>query len=424
MTYETSTFNKNSIQSMPRIFKKVNIPNSLKINNSSKKFIINNYKKRSIDLSENINEIKKYKDSYEDRNEIQTYDILKGKTRDDKLNMAIKYIEIDMNLKPKRIDNDNNKNIYIVDNNVRHTIKGKLKDNNSMVNENNEDAETFSNNNMQNELTIHDIIDTNKETEERMNNIKCLLSKIIQNKINVEEKYNYELLKKYFKFFKQDNNKKQVSYIKKKYSRDISGNIYNRNDFLFKKKFFSDKKKINKTGTEIVNGESQTINRSGGKFRVVTKKYSKTILNNQIKKMIPIRLSKNSFPEIFNVNNAPYKKQINKSISLTINENNEILNNNNIINKNIIQELIGNNLDKNNNIQIKKEKKDIINVKEKNNEISKGKDKELVQENLKEKIKVNEENEEYEEKEENKEEEEKEEEEKEEKVDNDEKEEK
>ena len=105
---------------------------------------------------------------------------------------------------------------------------------------------------------------------------------------------------------------------------------------------------------------------------------------------MPIKISKNIYSEIFDMDNMPYKKQINQSVSLTMNDNSEILNNNynnNPINKTITQELIGNNIeiinleknkdfsDENNNEINMEEDKEL--EKEKNIEINMEEDKEL-----------------------------------------------
>ena len=397
----SSTFTKNYSQIMPRVFKKANIHNSFKMNKSNKKYIINNCKYKSINLSHKIeiDKINIYKNQYEydDKNYLQINNILKGKTNDEKLNMNFKYLDIDNNIKSSDKKNkDKNKNIYMIDNISTYTINGISKDNKNSLIENENNIKTVSNKNIQNAITIITKIIENKEKEEKVNKINSLLYKIINNKINLENKHNYELIKKYFNIFKYEynNTKKQSSNTKQHDdAQDLDKIIYNKNKLLFKKKLFSDKKKINKKGLEMSSGENQVINKSGGQFKTATtKKYSKIILNHQMQKIkiMPIKISKNIYSEIFDMDNMPYKKQINQSVSLTMNDNSEILNNNynnNPINKTITQELIGNNIeiinleknkdfsDENNNEINMEEDKEL--EKEKNIEINMEEDKEL-----------------------------------------------
>ena len=391
----SSTLTKNYSQIMPRVFKKANNHNSFKMNKSNKKYIINNSKYKSVNLSEKIeiDKINIYKNQYEyyDKNYLQIHDILKGKTNDEKLNMNIKYLDIDNNIKSTDKKNKNkNKNIYMIDNISMYTIKGISKENkNSSIGDEN-NIKILSNNNIQNAITIITKIIKNKEKDEKMYKINSLLYKIIDNKINIEKKHNYELIKKYFNIFKYEynnNTKKQSSNTKQLDDRqDLAKIIYNKNKLLFKKKGFSDKKKKKKNVLEINSGESQIINSSGRQFRAAkTKIYCKNILNRQMKKIkiMPIKISKKSYSEIFDKDNIPYKKQINQSVSLTMNDNSEILNNNynnSSINKIITQELIGNNTEKEKKIEIINIEKNKDFSNENNNEINMEDDKELEKE--------------------------------------------
>ena len=268
---------------------------------------------------------------------------MEGKTCDEKLNMSMKYLEINSNSASPR-DKDDRGDLKI-ENALVYTIIGEEKNNNE------ENPETFENKNFQNAISIITKIMENKEKDDEKKNIlNSILQKLIQRKINKEKKYNYELLKKYFLLFR--TNKEEFPQKKKKYSFDL----------LETRKIIKD---------ENIDEGNLSSNRESRKFRVVIKKIklhrsvTQNITDARIRKLNPIKLAKNSLPVLTDLNNIPPKKIIKQTISITVNR--DIQNKNKIIDKGEIKELVRNKEEeeKEKNKEIKKVSNDSIIEKEK-----------------------------------------------------------
>ena len=366
ISYNTSTIinSKNNVK--PRLFKK-SIPNTLNINNNKKysfnkinmnSNINNNKLKNSININANTNEENKI--NKKQKNILHVYDILEGKSSDEKLNMSMKYLEIDSKNMSPRDKNDINQNNFKIENTFVHTFIGNEINKNDIndleENDNNEENEIFPNNNLENAISIITKIMENKEKDDENKNIRNnLLLKIIQNKINKEKKQNLEIIKKYFDIMKNNDITFGGKSIKKKhkYSMDL---------------LESSKLKENKEG-------NLTTSKSTGKFRVVIKKikmhrsHIKDILNDHIKRIKPIKSAKNFTPFITDINNIPGNKFIKKTIALTINKNDKVLLNKIKSNKNNIEKIKNGdkNRDEKNEINIRSEKNEKINENSKNN---------------------------------------------------------
>ena len=331
--------NKKKVKTL--LFKKTTVPNPCKIaqNITLKKT------KRKLDIQ---------KDNL-DKKDIQIYGASNILSQDEKLNMNMRYLEMNNNgLSLNTTNNKNNKN-FEIDNNFTHTIIGKLKnkddhdiDNNS---DNNDDDEidTLSNKNLQNAISIITKIMENKEkikTNENNDNdnvddkdknsdkINPLLKKIFENK----EKKNMGILKKYFNKFKGNNSRpdKKSFRKKKKYSFDLGENtdlnkvknnlieskVYN-NQNENSERYKNNRKSLNDIETLK---ENTTPNRRGSKFKVVIKKLKihRSITKNIFNPKIRIRTSKKSIQSLTDINSTPSRDSLNKinSLIIDINKNN------------------------------------------------------------------------------------------------------
>ena len=353
ISYNTSTIIKTKSSIKPLLFKK-SIPNTLNINND-KKYNFYKINRNKNNIKENIN--KDNKINSKQKNTVPVYDIIEGKTSDEKLNLSIKYLELDSRNISPRDKNDINQNNYKIENIFVHTFIGNdINKNDFDQNGNNEENEIFQNNNLENAISIITKIMENKEKDDENKNKNIrnnLLLKILKNKINKEKKQYLVLIKKSFELMK--NNKiiiKDKSIKKKrKYSLDLLENS-----------------KINKEEEGNL-----PLSKTIGKFRVVIKKVkmhrslNKDIINDHIRKIKPIKSAKNFTPFITDIDNIPANKFIKKTISITVNKidkNNQPLKNN-ISHKynNILEHNKVKNIERNKSSEEKNEK--II----KNNEI-------------------------------------------------------
>jgi hypothetical protein len=149
ISYNTSTIIKTKSSIKPRLFKK-SIPNTLNINNNKKYnfYKINNNKNN---IKVNIN--KENKINSKQKNTVRVYDIIEGKTSDEKLNLSIKYLELDSRNISPRDKNDINQNNYKIENTFVHTFIGnEINKNDFDQNGNNEENEIFQNNNLENAI--------------------------------------------------------------------------------------------------------------------------------------------------------------------------------------------------------------------------------------------------------------------------------
>ena len=133
-------------------------------------------------------------------------------------------------------------------------------------------------------------------------------------------------------------NLSEIQKINKDNDNDNDNDKLNRD-----KKLFSDNDKNDvKYRKEIKNNlnlkenkeGNLTSSRSTGNFRVVIKRikmhrsYTKDKSNNHITKIKPIKSAKNFIPFITDINNIPTNKFIKKTISITVNKNEQVLNKN------------------------------------------------------------------------------------------------
>lgn len=152
-SYNASTIvTKNNKDAKFLPFKK-SIINSLTLKN--KKRIIPNKINKNNDLIKNnisIHSIKKKflikNNNNNNYNHIQVIDVMEGKTCDEKLNMSMKYLEINSNSASPR--NKDDRNNLKIENTLVYTIIGEQKNQNN----NEENPETFENKNFQNAISI------------------------------------------------------------------------------------------------------------------------------------------------------------------------------------------------------------------------------------------------------------------------------
>ena len=326
---------KNKTKVKTLLFKKTTVPNPCKMS-------------QNITLKKNRRKLNIPKDNIDKKN-IQIYGASNILSQDEKLNMNMRYLEMDNNnLTLNPINNKNNKN-FEVENNFTHTIIGKLKSKNDIGNddnsENNDDDEidTFSNKNLQNAISIITKImeskekqtnksndkDINKDNDKDQDKINTLLKRIFENK----EKKNVEILKKYFNKFKSNNFRtdKKSFKKKKKYSLDIGENTdlnKVKNNLIESKVYQNESSERNKKERKSMNDietlkENATPNRRGSKFKVVIKKLKihKSITKNIFNPKIRIRTSKKSIPSLTEINTTPSRGSLNKINSLIIDMN-------------------------------------------------------------------------------------------------------
>ena len=318
------------------LFKKTTVPNACKINKN-----INLKKsKRKVIIPKNN----------EDKKDLKIYGVSDLLSQDEKLNMNMKYLEIDNNNLPLNTTNNKNNKNFEIDNNFTHTIIGEFKntgnndDNNDDENEN--EIDTFSNRKLQNAISIitkimeskennnikakennDEVENKDKDKNKNSDKINSFLKKIIEKK----EKKNIEIIKKYFNKFKVNNsiNKKSTKK-KKKYSLDLGDNIdsnktkNNLIEFNNQKedpeRNRKERKSLNDIGTSK---ESTSPNRRGSKFKVVIKKLKihKSITKNIFNPKIKVRLSKKSIPSLTDINSSTQRSSLNKINSMIINSN-------------------------------------------------------------------------------------------------------
>ena len=372
---DSTTITKNNNVMKPHPYKKAIINCLNKKNNN---MIIQN-KAKNNNISVHLVK-KKYliNRQNENNNNLQVVDILEGKTDDEKLNMSMKYLEINSNNISPRNKNEINQNNLKIENVIEYTILGENNIDNNLE-ENNEEIETFENKNFQNTISLLTKIIENKEKDDKRKNIlNSFLNIIIERKISKEKKYNYELLKKYFSLLKYTKNKEPSSKKKKKYSIDLIENRKINDDLLIENNSHkSYNEENNKTEGENVNlnidqnnERDLSSNREKRKFRVVIKriKLHRNITQNmsesRIKKLIPSKSAKNSLPILTDNNNNIITKKIKKkTISITVNRD---MNNINIsINKDKIKEIIGNKEEEKEVTQKENKDKEKTNKKEK-----------------------------------------------------------
>ena len=403
----TITVNRNN-EIKPKLFKKT-LPNSKNIKNKAFNISKKNEKNKldnNSNLLTNIIIEKNYLLN-EQNNNFQLLDISGEKTLDEKINMNFKYLEINKN-KLKRNKNDINNKNYKIENAFKHSFFGKeINEFDLDENENNDEINSMTNNNLQNAISIITKIIENKEKDEEIKNIRnSLLSKIIHNKINKDNKQQKEIVKKYFYLMKPKNMKIGVKYLnskkKMKYSIDLAEtstmNKVPDKLKLEKKILNSDNEELDNSEkekneeTEENNEENLSSSRSRKKFRIVIKRvkihksFTKNILDSKIKRLKPIKSAKNCLPLIPDINDVPSRNILKKTISISVNRKNKSLSKENI-NKNKLREIIENKDEKQNinlNIEDNKEKQEIYkeNNKEEKQELNNGKKAE-------EKIKIN-----------------------------------
>ena len=342
-TYDFSKRLKKNKKVKPILFKKANVQNSFNVFNKNKsknkQFInIKNNKFINKDL---INKLAEEDNNSEEKMEPKIYDISGEISNDKKLNVNMKYIGMDnSNITPKNNKNNLNYNNYEIDKNCNYTIVGLIsdeKDNNLKENEENDEIDTFSNKNIQNAISIITKIMENKENTEKKDELNSLLTKIIQKKIDNEEKQNKEILKKYFNLLKP--NKLPFKQILLKKKKKLSLNLLDsiKPNKLFERPmvssdnedFIRHEKEINNINL-INNKEDKTSispNRGNSQFRVVIKKVkihqsiTKNILNPTIRK---IKLSRKILPN-FSTGNL-----LGKKFSKSVKKINKIFDDNNI----------------------------------------------------------------------------------------------
>ena len=277
-----------------------------------------NIKKASGYDSFNKNNYSKYinKSQRGDKTNLKIYNSLNGENIDNS-----KYINRDNDIKHV----NQNKNNLIIDNNISYTMRENSKEINNYLfeNEDNENKPN-SNNNYKYALKIITNIIENKEKAEKIKKLK----KIIQQKIQLEDQWNQELIKKYFHILK---NKKIII------SSSIGNTFHwinlkqkNANKILFKKKLLKDKKDLNRTSYSRTFRENQSIS-SDAKCGELPEKYHRKTLIHQMKKKRPIRIERKNISFLFAI---PYpnkniridkinynKKNKNKIDSITFNNN-------------------------------------------------------------------------------------------------------
>ena len=378
---ENDIINDDEFISPSNVDKKLITPNNFsKVPNNKAKVNTLLFKKTTVinnayKINKNINLKKKKRKliipkNNEDKKDLKIYGVSDILSQDEKLNMNMRYLEMDnKDLSLNTINNKNNKN-FEIDNNFTHTIIGKLKNDNENKDDNNNDDEndheidTFSNRQLQNAISIISKImeskeknniktkennnndknndknkEKNKEKDKEKDKINSLLKKIIEKK----EKKNIEIIKKYFNKFKDNNrvSKKPIK-IKKKYSLDLGENIDSNKskNKLIESKLFNNQKEdsernkkerrsLNDIGTSK---ESTSPNRRGSKFKVVIKKLKihKSITKNIFNPKIKIRYSKKSIPSLTDNNSTSQRSSLNKINSMIININkNNLLNDTN-----------------------------------------------------------------------------------------------
>ena len=325
---------KNKTKVKTFLFKKATVPNPFKIS-------------QNITLKKNKRKMNIPKDNADKKN-IQIYGASNILSQDEKLNMNMRYLEMDHNdLSINTTNNKTNKN-FEIDNNFTHTIIGKLKNKNDIGNDNNsennddDEIDTFSNKNLQNAISIITKIMESKEKQRSKSidkdgknkdkdsdKINSLLKKIFENK----EKKNAETLKKYFNKFKNNNFRadKKSFKKKKKYSLDLGENTdlnKVKNNLIENKVYQNENSERNKKERKSMNDietlkENATPNRRGSKFKVVIKKLKihKSITKNIFNPKIRIRTSKKSIPSLTEINTTPSRGSLNKINSLKIDIN-------------------------------------------------------------------------------------------------------
>ena len=169
------------------LFKKTTVPNVCKIN-------------KNIILKRNKRKLKIPKKN-EDQKDLQIYGVSDILSQDEKLNMNMRYLEMDNNdLSLNTTNNKNNKN-FEIDNNFTHTIIGKLKnknetddnDNNIGNNDDENEIDNLSNRKLQNAISIINKIMKSKEKnsiktkenndkDKETGKINSLLKNIFENK--------------------------------------------------------------------------------------------------------------------------------------------------------------------------------------------------------------------------------------------------
>ena len=337
MSYNVSKVQKKTEDIKPRLFIKANIQNSFNLRNSkdkiiktNKNIIKNKNQDDNINTNNGNNDLLEKRNLYEiimsedeDKNKLHIYDNLEGTANNNKLNMTLKYLEIDNNNMSSRRMNDMNEKNYIIDNQISYTIIGNgvnIKNDD----ENKDEDETFSSKNLQSAITIITKIMENKEKDEKNNYVNSLLLKIVQNKINKENNQNLELIKKYFNIFKfSDEDFEQIhqrnglenslDIVNMKSSNinndkeESENNILNSYNDIFNKK----EKSIIYENEE----ENKSTVKGTGKFRVVIKKVkihksiTKNILNSQYRRIFKLNnSSKNIMPNLSGISNIHSKK--------------------------------------------------------------------------------------------------------------------
>ena len=397
MSYNVSREKIKNEEIKPHLFIKANMKNSFNLRNSkdkilksNKNIIKNNNQNDNIKTNNENNDLLEKRNLYkiimsedEDKNKFHLYDNLDGTANNNKLNMTLKYLEIDNNNISSRRMNDMNEKKYIIDNQFSYTIIGN-DTNIKNDDENKDEEETFSSKNLQSAITIITKIMENKEKDEKNNNVNSLLLKIVQNKINKENNQKLELIKKYFNILKcSDEDIEQIHQENgSENSLDIvnikSSNFNNNKEESSNNILNSYNDNFNKKEKSIIcenEEENKSTTKGAGKFRVVIKKVkihksiTKSILNSQYRRIIKLnKSSKNIMPNLSDINNIHSKKykktnsfnKYNKSkIDNKMNNIHEILDNDNGYERKTIElENISSidNIDqkKNNTIEIKK----------------------------------------------------------------------
>jgi len=328
---------KNKPKVKALLFKKTTVPNVLKIS-------------QNISLKKNKRKLNIPKDN-RDKTDIQITGVSDILSQDEKLNMNMRYLEVDNNFSLNTTNNKNNKN-FEIDNNFTHTIIGELTNKNDVDNnnENNDDDEvsTFSNKKLQNAISIitkimeskepiksnqnnvnDNDMDKDKEKEKDLDKKNSLLKKIFENK----EKKNMEILKKYFNKYKNTNTRadKKSFKKKKKYSLDLgeNTNLNKPKNNLIENKIFDNENEQNERNIKNRKSlndietlkENATPNRRGSKFKVVIKKLKihKSITKNIFNPKIRIRTSKKSIPSLTEIYSTPSRGSLNKINTLIVN---------------------------------------------------------------------------------------------------------